>query len=46
MALKQLFKKWSWLFGLIGFSIVVTAIFVLPQYLMKWTPNFGQVPKL
>jgi len=33
MALKQLFKKWSWLFGLIGFSIVVTAIFVLPQYL-------------
>lgn len=31
--MKQLFKKWSWLFGLIGFSIVVTAIFVLPQYL-------------
>lgn len=33
MSLKQLFKKWSWLFGLIGFSIVVAANFVLPHYL-------------
>lgn len=33
MSLKQLFKKWSWLFGLIGFSIVVAVNFVLPHYL-------------
>lgn len=33
MSLNQHFKKWSWLFGIAGFSLVVAAIFVLPQYL-------------
>ncbi|MCP4065085.1 MAG: hypothetical protein NZ728_06040, partial [Oleiphilaceae bacterium] len=33
MSLKQHFNKWSWLFGIAGFSLVVAAIFVLPQYL-------------
>ncbi|EHJ03985.1 hypothetical protein SAMN04487869_1426 [Marinobacter sp. DSM 26671] len=33
MSLNQHFKKWSWLFGIAGFSLMVAAIFVLPQYL-------------
>jgi len=31
--MKQHFKKWSWVFGIAGFSLVVAAIFVLPRFL-------------
>ena len=36
MSLNQHFKKWSWLFGIAGFSLMVAAIFVLPQYLKRF----------